>query len=251
MAGQIVFAGININNIINEIKISRPQEHNTSAYIGGSGSRTTYKSSEGRVITFSSLCTRNEKSEHNLKHRINDYRYLSYKYNRTPKVLHSKSKSRINGNYILTGFDYTEDTKGNFTIDWEFREVVKFNVTRKTFRVWGKSVSSANKNKKTTTRTSGASNINTNVKYLLKTCPTMNENHKGAKCVISLQKFLQSQGFYKGYKIDGKYEIYTKKAVQGLQKKHKLKITGNWDKQTRNYFQKKYKYPTVNNSNKK
>ena len=29
-----------------------------------------------------------------------------------------------------------------------------------------------------------------------------------------------------------------------MQKKFKLKATGKWDKTTRNYFQKKYKYPT-------
>ena len=245
MTGFIVFAGININNIINEIKINRPQNHNTSAYVGSDGSNTNYISSEGKTLTFSSICTFEEESPHNRGHRINDYKFLAENFNKTPKVLTSPSKSNINGNYILTKFDYTEDTQGNYNIDWEFKEVTKFNVVKQTFRVWGKSVSSSSKNKKTTTKTSNTNNLNSNIKYLLKTCPNMSKGHKGKKCVLALQKFLQSQGYYKGYKLDGIYQIYTEQAVKGLQKKYKQKATGKWDKLTRNYFQKRYKYPTV------
>ena len=245
MAGYIGFADNNINNIINEIEINKPQNHNTSAYVGSEGSNTNYISSSGKEITFKSICTFEEESPHSRGHRINDYIYLAKNFNKTPKVLTSPSKSNINGNYILTKFDYTEDTQGNYNIDWEFKEVTKFNVVKQTFRVWGKSVSSSSKNKKTTTKTSNTNNLNSNIKYLLKTCPTMSKGHKRKKCVLSLQKFLQSQGYYKGYKLDGIYQIYTEKAVKGLQKKYKQKATGKWDKTTRNYFQKKYKYPTV------
>lgn len=250
MAGHIVFAGMNINNIINEINVNKPQNHNTSSYVGADGSTTSYVSSEGRTLTFKSICTSEEESPHGRGHRINDYKYLAENFNKTPKVLTSPSTSNINGNYIITKFDYTEDTGGNYNIDWEFKEVIKFNVVSKTFRVWGKSVSSANKNKKTTTKTSNTSNLNSNTKYLLKTCPVMSKGHKGKKCVKALQKFLQSQGYYKGYKIDGLYQIYTEKAVKSLQKKFKQKVTGKWDKNTRNYFQKKYKYPTHTKSKK-
>ena len=245
MNGYIVFAGVNIHNIANEIKINKPQTHNTNAYVGGDGSNTNYVSSEGKTLTFTSICLYDEESYHNRGHRINDYKYLAENYNKKPKVLTSPSKSNINGNYICTGFDYTEDTKGNYNIDWEFKEVTKFNVVKKSFRVWGKSVSSSNKTKKTTTKTSNTNNLNSNIKYLLKTCPTMSKGHSGKKCVKSLQKFLQSQGYYKGYKVDGLYQIYTEKAVKNLQKKFKQKATGKWDKNTRNYFLKKYKYPTV------
>lgn len=250
MAGHIVFAGMNINNIIKEINVNKPQNHNTSSYVGGDGSSTNYVSSEGRTLTFKSICTSEEESPHGRGHRINDYKYLAENFNKTPKVLTSPSTSNINGNYILTDFNYTEDTGGNYNIDWEFKEVIKFNVTSKTFRVWGKSVSSTNKNKKTTTKTSNTSNLNSNTKYLLKTCPTMSKGHSGKKCVKALQKFLQSQGCYKGYKIDGLYQIYTEKAVKSLQKKYKQKVTGKWDKNTRNYFQKKYKYPTTTKAKK-
>lgn len=245
MAGHIVFAGMNINNIIKEINVNKPQNHNTSSYVGADGSTTNYVSSEGRTLTFKSICTSEEESPHGRGHRINDYKYLAENFNKTPKVLTSPSTSNINGNYIITDFNYTEDTGGNYNIDWEFKEVIKFNVVSKTFRVWGKSVSSANNTKKTTTKTSNTSNLNSNTKYLLKTCPTMSKGHSGKKCVKALQKFLQSQGYYKGYKVDGLYQVYTEKAVKSLQKKFKQKVTGKWDKNTRNYFQKKYKYPTT------
>ena len=250
MAGHIVFAGMNINNIVNEINVNKHKNHNTSSYVGADGSTTNYVSSEGRTLSFKSICTSEEESPHGRGHRINDYKYLAENFNKTPKVLTSPSTSNINGNYIITKFDYTEDTGGNYNIDWEFKEVIKFNVVSKTFRVWGKSVSSANKNKKTTTKTSNTSNLNSNTKYLLKTCPVMRKGHSGKKCVKALQKFLQSQGYYKGYKIDGLYQIYTEKAVKSLQKKFKQKVTGKWDKNTRNYFQKKYKYPTTTKSKK-
>ena len=250
MAGHIVFAGMNINNIIKEINVNKPQNHNTSSYVGADGSTTNYISSEGRTLTFKSICTSEEESQHSRGHRINDYKYLAENFNKTPKVLTSPSTSNINGNYILTDFNYTEDTGGNYNINWEFKEVIKFNVVSKTFRVWGKSVSSTNKNKKTTTKTSNTSNLNSNTKYLLKTCPVMSKGHPGKKCVKALQKFLQSQGYYKGYKIDGLYQIYTEKAVKSLQKKFKQKVTGKWDKNTRNYFQKKYKYPTTTKTKK-
>lgn len=240
MSGHIVFAGMNINYIINEIKVAKPYEHHTVNYVGSAGSSTNFVSSGGRVITFSNLCKWNEESAHNREHRMLDYKALVNQYTRKSEVLTSPSKSYINGNYIITGFDYTEDTEGNYTIDWEFTEVKKFNVKKKTFRVWGKSTSSANKKKKVKKAT-----VPKNVKYLLKTCPTMKKGHKGKKCVQSLQKFLQSKGYYKSYKVDGVYEKNTEKAVKSLQKANKLKATGKWDKETRKYWQKKYKYPTA------
>lgn len=243
MAGHIVFAGMNINYILDEINVDKDQEFNTSPYIGQDGSTTNFISSTGRMISFKSLCKRDEQSPHGRGHRINDYIYLAKKYKKKSAVLTSPSKSKLKGNYICTEFNYSEDTNGNYVINWKFQEVIKFNVTKKTFRVWGKAVSSTKKNKKTTTKKSGANNISSNVKYLLKTCPTLKKNDSHKKCVKSLQKFLQSKGFYKNYKIDGLYQVYTEQAVKGLQKKYKLKSTGKWDKATRSYFQKKYKYP--------
>ena len=245
MAGFIVYAGMNINYIANEINVNKPYEHNTSNYIGAAGSNTNFVSSGGRVISFKSVCQADEQSAHNRGHRIKDYKALVNEYTRKAAVLVSESKSNIDGNYIITKFDYTEDTGGNYLIDWEFTEVKKFNVTKKTFRVWGKAISNDTTNKKTSTKSSNSStNLNANVKYLLKSCPLMTKGDKG-KCVKSLQKFLQSKGYYKGYKVDGSYETYTEKAVKNLQKKFKLKATGKWDKKTRAYFQKKYKYPTA------
>lgn len=245
MAGHIVFGGMNINNIIEEIKIDRTQSFTTSPYVGKMGSSTKFSNANGRTITFKSICKYDEKSPHGRGHRIMDYLHIADTYNRKTAVLTSKSESHINGNYINTKFDYTEDTQGNYIIEWEFQEVIKFNVTKKTFRVWGKAISSSNKTKKTTTKTSSSNNLNSNVKYLLKTCGTMSKGNTSKKCVKSLQKFLQSKGYYKNYKVDGLYQVYTEQAVKGLQKKFKLKSTGKWDKNTRSYFQKKYKYPTT------
>ena len=243
---HITFAGYPIDFIINEISVSNDREHNTSNFIGSKGSTTNYISSSSRILSFSSLCKHDEKSKKGLGHRINDYKWLSQAYNNTAKVLTSPSQSKLKGNYLCTNFNYTEDTTGNYVIDWEFREVEKFNATRKTFRVWGKAVSSSNKAKKTTAKTSGANNLNSNVKLLLKSCPLMSKGYKGKKCVKSLQKFLQSKGYYTKYKVDGVYEKYTEQELKKLQKKIKVKATGKWDKNTRAYFQKKYKYPTTN-----
>ena len=251
MAGHIVFAGWNINYIVDEIKVTNPMSHNTSPYVGKTGSTTSYVSSQGRVISFTNICKRSEDNT-SKGHRINAYKYLAKTYSKTPKVLTSPSQSKMNGNYIVTGFDYTEDTQGNFICSWEFTEVLKFNATRKTFRVWGKAVSSSNKEKKTTTKTSSnnSTNLSSNVKLLLKSCPLMSKGHSGKKCVKSLQKFLQSKGYYKKYKVDGIFAIYTEQELKKLQKSVKVKATGKWDKATLSYFQKKYKYPTDNKKKK-
>ena len=238
----IQWHGVNIMNILDKVQISRDEDYKTSSYVGGLGSTTNHISSSGRVISFKSLCTYDEPSRHNRAHRINDYIALAENYKGMVKVLTSPSISNIDGNYMMTGFEYIEDTKGNYEISWEFTEEVKFNVTNTTFRVWGKAVTKTSTKKKTTTKTA-ASNLNSNLKYLLKTCGVLSASNKANKCVTSLQKFLQSQGYYKGYKLDGLYQKYTTQAVKNLQKKYKLKVTGKWDKTTRAYFQKKYKYP--------
>lgn len=243
---QIVFGGTNINYIINEVKVDNHSDFNTSPYLGKTGSTTNFVSTNGRVLSFKSLCKWDEQSAHSRGHRINDYKYIADLGKQSPKVLTSPSQSNLNGNYLCTGFDYTEDTQGNFEIDWEFTEVMKFNVTKKTFRVWGKAVSSSNTAKKTTAKKSSSqNNLNSNTKYLLKTCGTMKKGSTSKKCVKSLQKFLQSKGYYKNYKVDGVFAIYTEKAVKSLQKQYKLKVTGQWDAKTRAYWQKKYKYPTT------
>lgn len=246
MAAHIVFGGMYINYILDEIDVSTNQSFTTSSYIGEEGSETKFISRDARTLTFKSLCLATEMSPHNRGHRINDYIHLSKTYNQKSQVLTSPSQSNLDGNYICKKMNYNEDTAGNFVIDWEFQEQIKFNVTKTTFRVWGKAVTkttSSKSKKKTTTKTSGSSNLNSNLKYLLKTCSTMKKGSTGKKCVKSLQTFLQSQGYYIGYKLDGIYAIYTEKAVKNLQKKYKLKVTGQWDKTTRTYFQKKFKYP--------
>lgn len=241
MAGHIIFNGISINNIIDEIKVESKRNYRTSEYVGSTGSDTSYISEESKVITFSNLCMHYEESTQGNKHRINDYLDLSTQFKNKTGVLTSQSNLDLKGNYIITQFEPVEDTMGNFTIQWELTEKSVFNVTKTTFRVWGKSSSS--KNSKTTTTKKSGSNLSSNTKYLLKTCGLMSKGSKSTKCVKCLQKFLQSGGYYKGYTVDGVYGTYTVKAMKQAQKKKGLKQTGKWDKNTRNYYRKKYNYP--------
>ena len=242
---HIVFGGMYLSNIIEDINIKTNQAFHTSPYVGGEGSDTSLVSRDAKTLSFKSICKHDQESPHGRGHRINDYIHLAKTYNKISAVLTSESTSNIDGNYICTKMDYTEDTAGNYIIDWEFQEIIKFNVTKTTFRVWGKAVtknSNQNTTKKTVTKTA-TNNLSSNVKYLLGTCGTMKKGSSAKKCVQSLQKFLQSKGYYKGYKVDGIYAVYTEKAVKSLQKANKNKVTGQWDKNTRSYWQKKYNYP--------
>lgn len=234
---HVTFEKMRIKYIINKIDVQRSQNYNTSPVVGGDGSTTSYISRTGRVISFTSMCLKNEIGK-DKKHRIQKYIRLAEIYSRIPGVLTSPSKSDLKGRYLITNFDYTENTNGDYEIDWEFTEITKFNVTLKTFKVWNKKGSTNNKKKKTS-KTNG---LNSNLKNLLGKCGTMRKGSTG-KCAKALQIFLQSQGFYKKYKLDGLYQRYTKEAVEGLQRKYKLKVNGEWDKTTRKYFQKKYDYP--------
>ena len=243
-----MFGGLNIKYIAETISVDAKQDFNTTPYIGADGSTTSYVSRNGRTISFKSLCLKDEVSPHGRGHRINDYINVGKVYNKTSRVLTSPSQSNLDGNYICTKMDYDEDTAGNFKIDWEFQEVIPFNVTQKTFRVWGKAkTTTTTAAKKTTTKSNTTKTTtpvpNSNEKYLLGTCGTMKKGSTSKKCVKSLQKFLQSKGYYKGYKVDGIYAVYTEKAVKQLQKALKLKTTGQWDKQIRTYWQKKLNYP--------
>ena len=239
MAGHIVFENTSITNIISEITIKTSKDFNTSPYVGGTGSNTNYVSELGRVISFKSLCPSYEETTDETP--IVTFKKLSDTYKNKTGVLTSNSHLDLKGNYLITGFDVVEDTGNNFTISWEFTEVIPFNVTKQTFRVWGSAPK--NKKKKTKTKTSG-NKINKQSKKLLKSCGVLKPSTKASKCVKYLQKFLQSLGYYKKYKIDGIYGSKTQNAIKKLQKKCKLKQTGKWDKTTVKYFQKKYKITT-------
>lgn len=242
--GFISYHNVDIKYIVESFDVKKPQNHTTSPFVGRNSSTTKFVSSDGRIITFRSLCLNDELANykgHRIP-RIRLYKHLANTYNQKPTVLSSLSLSDIDGNYILTGFDYKEDTSGNFEINWEFTEVAKFNRTQKTFRVWNKAqLTSKNKNKNKTKTLK----VDSNTKKLLKDCGVLKRNDKkhGIKCVKILQRFLQKKGYYKNYKVDGWYSKYTSQAVKSLQKAKKLKSTGNWNKETRKYFQKKYNYP--------
>lgn len=237
---QITFNETPITNIIDEITVKADRDYNTSPYIGGTGSNSSFISELGRVISFKSLCPSYEEVDAD-NPPIQVYRQLSEDYRSKTAVLTSESHLDLKGNYLVTGFEVTEDTGHNFTIDWEFTEVVPFNSIRQTFQVFG----SANKNSKkqqTTSKTSGGK-LNKSSKKLLKSCGVLSSSTKVKPCVKYLQKFMQSLGYYKKYKVDGVFGKSTKSELKKLQKAKKLKKTGEWDKKTIKYFQKKYKYP--------
>ena len=138
MSGHIILNGVNINYIIDSIDVKYGLNHSTSPYIGQLGSTTSFISMNSRVITCKSICT-NTETDNNGNPRIGAYISLAGEFAQTPTVLTSQSTSNSDGNYIITGFDYVEDTTGNYEISWEFTEVEQYNVTSKTFRVWNKS----------------------------------------------------------------------------------------------------------------
>lgn len=239
MVGFITFANTPIHNIIEEITIKSNRNYNTSPYIGGNGSNTNFISELGRVISFKSICPYYETL--NSEPLITVFKRLAETYKNKSGVLTSTSHINLKGNYLCTEFEVVEDTGHNFTINWEFTEVTPFNRVKKTFRVWGSAAKSASTKKQQKTAKNSGSKINKTSKTLLKSCGTLSQSNKTSKCVKYLQKFLQSHGYYRKYKIDGLYGIHTKNAVKKLQKTRKLKATGKWDNATRKYFKKKYK----------
>ena len=257
MAGFITFQNVAITNIIEDINVKSDRDYNTSPYIGGTGSNTNFVSELGRVISFKSLVPSYEElssyediasyydgdlTEDNINSPITTYKRLANEYKNKTGVLTSTSHINLKGNYLCTGFDIVEDTGNNFTISWEFTEVLPFNSVKKTFQVWGSASSNSNKQSKTA-QTSG-NKLSKSSKTLLKKCGTLGPSTKVRKCVKYLQKFMQSLGYYKKYKVDGKFGSKTKNELKKLQKSRKLKKTGKWDRDTLKYFQKKYKIKT-------
>ena len=244
MASHIEFENIPITNIIDDIDVKSTRDYNTSPYIGGIGSNTNFISELGKVISFKSLCPSYEELEDDGSVKseppITIFKNLSKEYKDKTGVLTSLSHLDLKGNYLITECNIVEDTGNNFTIDWEFTEVIPFNSIRQTFRVFGSAASATNGAKKSN---KNKFKLNSTSKTLLKKCKTLSPSNKPSKCVKYLQKFLQSGGYYKKYKIDGVYGSKTKKSVKKVQKVYKLKQTGNWDKNTVKFFQKKLKYP--------
>lgn len=246
MSGHINFEGTAITNIISEIDIKKTRNYNTSPFVGGDGSNTDFISQLGRVLTFKSIVTSYEELNDDgtvmENPPIKVYEKLAEDYKSKTGVLTSESHIDLKGNYICTGFNVIEDTGGNFTIDWEFTEVLKFNkVKPTTFQVWGSASQLKNSNGKSNTSKSSGNKLNSKSKALLTKCGTLSPSNKVNKCVMYLQKFMQSLGYYKKYKVDGIYAQHTKNELKKLQKINKLSQTGNWDKKTITYFKKKYK----------
>jgi hypothetical protein len=235
----LVLGGMNINAIEDSIKEVKDMQHSTNVHVGVKASDTTFISESGRKLTFKSIVHALETSAHGREHRIQDYQYLADSVKKTPAFLVSNSYAKYNGKYIITKFDETEDSGGNFEIEWELQEVIAAPVTSKTFRVWGVSPSnSSSSNAKKVT-------VPSNTKYLLTKCPVLSrkkyESKKGVPCVKRLQIFLKAGGFYLKYKDDGWFSKYTEQELKKAQNKRKLPQTGVWDAKTIAYYKKIYK----------
>lgn len=232
MVAHINFAKRELKYISQDISVKNSASYSTNDYLGGEGSNTTYVSSTGRKLSFKMVIPAYAESEQGYNNLVQDYMGLFQAYKKKPAVLTSQSNLNLKGNYLFTEFDITEDTGGNYECSCEFTEVTPFNATKKTFRVWG-NVSSSNKAKKTTKKTKPFelnTTLDSNSKILITKCGILKKlkTDKVFICVKRLQKFLQKQGFYTKYKIDGKYGKQTFNAVKSLQTVIGLKNKGKW-----------------------
>lgn len=232
---EFTFASIEIKYIRDSIKINQKRNYSNDTFIGNpSSNNITYISSDGKTISFQSIV-----ETHDIN-TLNKYRELEKQYKTKTGVLVSTSDLNINGNYYLTNYNEEKLVNGSYHIDWEFTEFIKPNKVQATFkRIGTPATKKTTTAKKTTTK-----KTSTYITKLLTDCKTMKKGKTNSKCVKYLQQFLQKKGYYKGYKIDGDYLIYTQKAVKQLQKAYKIKVSksnqGAWDSVTRNYWRKKY-----------
>ena len=185
---QLKLGNLEIRNIVDKVDVKTDSDYSKSKYIGKVGSTSNFISETGKVITFENICANYEESTQGNNSRFEDYSNLATQYKKKEGTLVSESDAKLDGKYKVTNFEYEEDTNHNFTIKWELTEEVTFNQTKKTFRTFGKKKST--KKKKTT---KANSKVNSTSKYLLKKCGVLSTKKGGAKCVKTLQKFLQSQ----------------------------------------------------------
>lgn len=243
---QIRFAKIKINHILNPISKTKQNNYSINTFLGNPGSNDIeYLSTGGRVLSFKSIVDRQHTSV------LSRYRNLARKYRSNRGVLVGASDLDVNGNYYLTGYNEEKQVNGSFIVSWEFTEYVKPNIVRKTFRSVGKQVTKRNNlslglDKKIghVDKIVSPKKTSKYITILLSDCGTLKYGTTNSKCVKYLQKFLQSKGYYKGYKVDGDYLQYTRAAVEQLQKAYKIRVSknnyGQWDKVTRNWWREKY-----------
>ena len=234
---EVKFAGVNIPYILDSISKNKDRNYNINTFIGSTGGNSVdYISSNGTVLSFSSIVSKDDRSI------LSSYRNLAKTYKEKAGVLVASEDLEVNGNYYLTNYNEQKKIDGSYHISWGFTEYVKPNVVQTSFKRIGKSAT-----KKTTTskaKKTSPKKTSNYITILLSDCGTLQYGMTNKKCVKYLQRFLQKKGYYKGYKIDGDYLQYTRKAVKQLQKAYKIKVSkqnqGQWDKVTRDYWRKKY-----------
>lgn len=232
---EFIFASVEIKYIKDSIKINQQRNYSNNSFVGNPSSNDiTYISSDGKTVSFQSIV---EAKDINT---LNIYRNLEKEYTTKTGVLVSTTDLDVNGNYYLTSYNEEKLVNGSYIINWEFTEFIKPNKVQATFKRIGKSATK----KTTTTKKTTKKETSTYITKLLTDCKTMKKGQTNSKCVKYLQKFLQSKGYYKKYKVDGDYLVYTQQAVKQLQKAYKIKVSkanqGVWDSVTRNYWRKKY-----------
>ena len=230
---EVKFAKVKIKYILDPISKTKDRNYNVNTFIGSKGGNSIeYLSIGGTVLSFDSVVDKKDTKI------LSSYRRLAKNYTKKKGVLVGSSDLAVNGNYYLTGYNEKKNLNGSYIISWEFTEYVKPNIVKTTFKRIGKSATkktTATKAKKTSPK-----KTSTYITILLSDCGTLQYGMTNKKCVKYLQKFLQKKGYYKGYKVDGDYLQYTRAAVNQLQKAYKIKATGQWDKNTRDYWRKKY-----------
>lgn len=241
MAGVITYANIKIINILEPISKTRDKEFSVQNFIGTTGGNSVeHIRTSGLVVSFQSIVGPDSIRSSDGLNWLVKYRNLAKYHEKNPGVLTSTGDLEINGNYYLTNYHEEKKINGSYILTWEFKEYVKPNIVKATFKRIGKSATKKTTKAKKTT----AKKTSSYITILLSDCGALKYGMTNKKCVKYLQKFLQKKGYYKGYKIDGDYLKYTKQEVNKLQKAYKIKVSkqnqGQWDKVTRDYWRKKY-----------
>lgn len=175
----------------------------------------------------------------------------------------SQSKSTITGTYRvmkanivqIKGLKASKQKKnyqGNrinidkFEVTIVVQKHIAPSVSSKVFNNWNANAKTTTKSTSSTSST--AKKTNTKDAYAkitkLSACPLKSIVYgKTNHCIYLLQSALIKRGYYvkdQGIKPkhDGYYHYYTKRAVQKYQTNHKLKITGTFNKETRDYILK-------------
>lgn len=143
-----------------------------------------------------------------------------------------KSSDSFKGRVV--SLEWEMPVEYQYKYSWVIREDADFKAVPKTFNTF-------NYKAPTVTAKKTVTNAPSYIKALYKCSMKHDCTKKKVSCVIHLQKLLQSDGFYRKYKVDGWWCTYTTQEFKKWQKKKaKVKITGKFDKATKAYLKKRF-----------